>query len=377
MKEILPNQQLIMGNSSCEEILQILLDHKVRRFLLVCGSSFHSLAIADTIKGFPIPYTVFSDFSPNPKYEDICKGVALFNREGCDFVLSVGGGSSMDVAKCIKLFATMDPKELFLRQAYLENGIPLMAIPTTAGTGSESTRYAVIYHEGEKLSVTHGSLVPKFAVLEPSVLESLPLYQKKCSMLDALCQGIESWWSVNANQESISYARQAISLVVEHIDGYLANEPVGNEGMLLASNWAGRAINITQTTAPHAMSYKITSLFGLPHGHAVALCLPKVWRFMLENQALCIDPRGREYLASVFDELATALGAQGPDKAILWLEALLETLDMKVPTGLDEAKLQVLVDSVNLERLQNSPVKLDALTLRKLYENIFDFLKEG
>jgi len=81
MREILPNQQLIMGNSSCEEVMQILLDHKVRRFMLVCGSSFHSLAIAGTIKGFPIPHTVFSDFSPNPKYEDICKGVDLFYRE--------------------------------------------------------------------------------------------------------------------------------------------------------------------------------------------------------------------------------------------------------------------------------------------------------
>ena len=156
---------------------------------------------------------------------------------------------------------TMEAKDPFLEQDYRENGIPLMALPTTAGTGSESTRYAVIYHKGEKLSVTHGSLVPKYAFLEPSVLKSLPLYQKKCSMLDAQCQALESWWSVNATDQSISYAKQSITLVLEHLDGYLANESTGNAGMLLASNWAGRAINITQTTAPHAMSYKITSLF--------------------------------------------------------------------------------------------------------------------
>ncbi len=371
MKEMLTNQQIIRGDASCDEVLRILQSHGTRRFLLVCGSSFHSLAIADKIKGFPIPHTVFSEYSPNPKYEDMCKGVDLFNTEGCDFVLSVGGGSSMDVAKCIKLFATMDPKEPFLKQAYQENGIPLMAIPTTAGTGSESTRYAVIYHEGEKHSVNHGSLVPKYAVLEPSVLETLPLYQKKCSMLDALCQALESWWSVNATQESIFYARKAISLVLEHIDEYLTNDPAGNAGMLLASNWAGRAINITQTTAPHAMSYKITTLFGIPHGHAVALCLPKVWRFMLDNLDLCIDPRGKEYLASVFEQLATALGFLGPDEAILWFESLLETLEMKAPIGLDEGKLHILVDSVNLERLQNSPVKLNAEDLRRLYEKVF------
>lgn len=113
MKEMLTNQQIIRGDASCDEVLRILQSHGTRRFLLVCGSSFHSLAIADKIKGFPIPHTVFSEYSPNPKYEDMCKGVDLFNTEGCDFVLSVGGGSSMDVAKCIKLFATMDPRSLF------------------------------------------------------------------------------------------------------------------------------------------------------------------------------------------------------------------------------------------------------------------------
>lgn len=371
MSEMFSNQQIIMGDSSCEEVLQILLAHKSRRFLLVCGSSFHSLAIAEKIKGFPIAHTVFSDFSPNPKYEDVCKGVELFNEKECDFVLSVGGGSSMDVAKCIKLFATMDPKLFFLDQVYQENEISLIAVPTTAGTGSESTRYAVIYHEGEKFSVTHESLIPKYAILEPSVLESLPLYQKKCCMLDALCQAIESWWSVNSTQQSISYARQAISLVLEHIDGYMANEPAGNRGMLLASNWAGRAINITQTTAPHAMSYKMTSLFGIPHGHAVALCLPKVWRFMLDNRDLCIDPRGKEYLVSVFSGLATALEANGPNEAILWFESLLDTLDIQAPIGLDGEKLQVLVESVNLERLQNSPVRLEKETFLSLYTRVF------
>ena len=372
MKDILPNQHIIISDSSCEEILQILLNHKSKRFMLVCGSSFHSLSIADKIKGFPIPHIVFSEYSPNPKYEDICKGVDLFNSEKCDFVLSVGGGSSIDVAKCIKLFATMDPKQLFLKQAYQENCIPLMAIPTTAGTGSESTRYAVLYYEGEKLSVTHVSLVPKYVVLDPSVLKSLPLYQKKCCMLDALCQSIESWWSVNSNQESIFYAMKSISLVLEHIDGYLKNEPAGNAGMLFASNWSGRAINITQTTSPHAMSYKITSLFGIPHGYSVALCLPKVWRFMIDNPDLCIDSRGKEYLAIVFDELARALGTQGPEEAIFWFESLLKTLEMKVPTDFDEKKLDLLAKSVNLQRLQNSPVKLDALALRRLYEKIFN-----
>ena len=80
--------------------------------------------------------------------------------------------------------------------------IPFLAMPTTAGTGSEATRYAVIYYDGKKQSVTHDSVVPDVAILEPKVLKTLPLYQKKCTMMDALCQGIESWWSMNSTDES-------------------------------------------------------------------------------------------------------------------------------------------------------------------------------
>ena len=186
-----------------------------KKVLLVVDSSFPFLNIKNEVEGITIPYVKFSDFTPNPLYEDVCKGVDLFNAEGCDTILAVGGGSSLDVAKCIKLYCKMSEETLYLDQEYKDTGVKLIAIPTTAGTGSESTRYAVIYYDGKKQSVTHDSIIPNVAILEPTVLKTLPLYQKKCTMLDALCQGIESWWSVNSTDESKKLSKEAVETIMK------------------------------------------------------------------------------------------------------------------------------------------------------------------
>ena len=215
---------------------------------------------------------VFSDYQPNPLYENVQAGVKLFREEGCDAIIAVGGGSAMDVAKCIKLYGNLPGdggNGGWLEAEYAEYNIPFLAMPTTAGTGSEATRYAVIYYDGKKQSVTSESFIPDTVLMDPNTLITLPLYQKKATMCDALCHAIESFWSVNSTDESKEYSRRAIELVIANMDGYLENTEEGRSYMLLAANTAGKAINITQTTAGHAMCYKIISLFGSAHGHAV------------------------------------------------------------------------------------------------------------
>ena len=147
-----------------------------QKVLLVCGRSLSSLSIHEEIQKLPVTFVRFSQFAPNPSYEEVCKGVESFNTEQCDTILAVGGGSAIDVAKCIKLYCKMPNDKPYLEQEYEDTGIKLIAIPTTAGTGSESTRYAVIYYDGKKQSVTHDSIVPDVAILEPKVLKTLPLY---------------------------------------------------------------------------------------------------------------------------------------------------------------------------------------------------------
>ena len=107
------------------------------------------------------------------------------------------------------LFCKMEKDRPYVEQKYQETGIKLIAIPTTAGTGSESTRFSLLYYNGEKISVNHDSIIPNVAILEGAVLKPLPDFQKKCTLLDALCQAIEAWWSVNSTDESKEYSREA------------------------------------------------------------------------------------------------------------------------------------------------------------------------
>jgi alcohol dehydrogenase class IV len=336
------------------------------RYMLVCDSAFPHL----NLEGLT-PAAQFNHFTSNPLYEHVAEGVNLFNENRCDGIVAIGGGSTIDVAKCIKLFCRMDSSINYLEQEFQDNGLPLVAIPTTAGTGSESTRYAVIYYEGKKQSITHPGIVPNYAVLEPSLLNTLPLYQKKCTMLDALCQGIESMWSINSTDESMLLSKWAIEKIMDHWYGYIEdNNPDDAAAIMEAANLAGQAISITQTTAPHAMSYKLTTLYGLPHGHAVALCLPEVWQYMLEHPERCIDSRGEEHLGFIMQWLGQIMECDSPEKGLMMFRAIMFALFMpEIPEHRPE-DLEILVHSVNPIRLKNNPVQLDEDTIRYIYSKI-------
>ena len=360
-------QQIMHGLGHLQDALS-----QSKKVLLVCDSSFPFLNIKNDIEGMGVPYVVFDQFTPNPLYEDVCKGVDLFQITKCDTILAVGGGSSMDVAKCIKLYCQMDKDRLYLDQECKDTGVKLIAIPTTAGTGSESTRYAVIYHDGKKQSVTHESIIPNVAILEPKVLKTLPLYQKKCTMLDALCQGIESWWSVNSTDESKILSKESVETIINWWREYIFDNTQEAAGHIMqAANLAGQAICITQTTAAHAFSYKITSLYKFPHGHAVAICLPEIWEYMINNIDRCVDVRGREYLSGIFHDISKAIGCDTPLAAIREIRQIL--LEMEMNNPLSEhfpTDISILTSSVNPLRLKNNPIELDEEAIKSLYKLI-------
>jgi len=350
-----------------------------RSVLLVCDDSVKFIKTADEYfntltSRLGIRVTRFSDFCPNPLYESVVKGVEVLRKNNCDVVIALGGGSAMDVAKCIKLFSDMDDDINYLKQEILDNELPLIAIPTTAGTGSEATRYAVIYFEGKKQSVTHESCIPQTVVMDASFLETLPLYQRKATMLDALCHLIESTWSVNATKESLEISENAVKLALNSLDGYVSNTKEGNEGMLKAAHEAGRAINITQTTAGHAMCYKLTSLYNIAHGHAAALCVNKLWPFMLEklkenDESFVITPGGSNVLKERFLILAKAFGKDDPYEAAKEFDLILKKYDLSIPTATKE-DIDVLKTSVNPVRLKNNPITLTQDEIENLYKEI-------
>lgn len=351
------------------------------KVFVVCDSSYPFLNIKSDIENMDKPHVLFSDFTPNPIYEEVCKGIDLFQITKCDSILAVGGGSAIDVAKCIKLAvlaeegnAAIIPPLVSTRVVCDGTQIPFVAIPTTAGTGSESTHNAVMYYDGAKQTITNDGILPDYAVLEPSVLKTLPLYQKKCTMMDALCQGIESWWSVNSTEESYGYSRKTIELIMANWRKYIfENDNEAAAQIMLAANYGGRAINITATTAAHAMSYKITSLYKLPHGHAVAVCLPEIWEYMLDNMEKCIDKRGVVYLSDIFNSIAESMGEKNIMNAIILFRDMLKKMEMFYPkTEQKEKDLQELSCSINPIRLKNNPISIDYNTAYKLYGRIIN-----
>ena len=369
-------QRIITAEKNYIELDDWIKENGFRRFFMVCDSSIKYMKEFNThleeIKGKEIEIIRFMDFQPNPVYESVVKGVKLFRDEKCDVIFAIGGGSAIDVAKCIKLYCNLDGEGengAYLVQDIIPNSIPFLAMPTTAGTGSEATRYAVIYYDGKKQSVTSESFIPEMVLMDPSALKTLPLYQRKATMMDALCHAIESFWSVNGTDKSKEYSREAIKDILKYMNGYLRNTEEGNKGMLRAAHMAGKAIDITQTTAGHAMCYKITSLFKIAHGHAAILCDRILFPWMVKNTDKCIDPRGKGYLRRTLDEIGEAMGCGDAMGGARKLVAIFEKLGLEVPEATTE-QYEEMRTSVNPVRLKNHPIALDEQTIGKLYHEI-------
>lgn len=349
-------KQTIFFNDNTEKWIKTLPKGRV---LLVCGKSFQKLSVKEDFSHLDV--VQFSGFSPNPRYEEIAEGIKLFLRENCAAIAAVGGGSAIDTAKCIKAFANSDLTKNAFEQEIKAADVPLLAVPTTAGSGSESTQFAVFYSNGEKQSISHESILPDIVLLKPELLNTLPEYQRKATFFDALGQAIESIWAVSATEESRTIAAEALKIIWENRYGYLKNTKEGNIGLMRGANLAGQAINLTKTTAPHAMSYKMTTNFSVAHGHAVGLCLPKVWRAMADNLTL----------ENAFCIIAAAMGTANLEEAVAAVEDLLREQNLSLKEYASEEQLELLAGSVNTERLSNNPVRFSKEELKEIYRKVF------
>jgi alcohol dehydrogenase class IV len=371
-------QRELIGRGKIASLVEELSRLAIKRILLVtCKESYRSSgaeqALDEMLAGYPV--TTFNGFTPNPKFQDAITGADLYRSENCDAIVAVGGGSAMDIAKSINVFQAHSGDEWALATGtqLVSNSLsPLIAIPTTAGTGSEATHFAVIYVDGKKYSLAAPELLPDVAIVDAALTDTLPPYISACTGLDALSQSIESYWAVAATEESRSYAERAIVLLINNqLNAVLGIDQGARDAVIVAANLAGKAINISKTTAPHALSYTITSAFGIPHGHAVAMTLGQF--FVLHEN---IDERslnGKQSMAGFhasMENLLRLLGANsGEDAKRRWYELMRQC---GLTTGLvdngigSDADIEAIVDGVNCERLGNHPVKLTRDMMRRV-----------
>ena len=344
-----------------------------KKLFLVCGNSVrHFKEFNEKLENLSITVIRFTDFQPNPCYESVVKGVELFRKENCDSIMAVGGGSAIDVAKCIKLYSDCNvdgSNGAWLKEKNIINNTPFLVMPTTAGSGSEATRFAVIYFDGNKQSIASDCILPDCVMMCSEVLNTLPLYQKKAAMCDALCHAVESYWSVNSTDESKYLSSIAIQMIMENAVDYLSDSDKGNVEMLNAAHLAGKAINITQTTAGHAMCYKITGLFGIAHGHAAMLCNRVLFPWMIKNTDKCIDSRGQDYLKNTLNELGIALGGSDAESGAALFDEFFKRLEFDIPQA-EKNQFEEMKSSVNQERLKNFPAALNSKSIEDLYHEI-------
>lgn len=342
-----------------EDLEEYLKKNKIRKPLVVIDSFLIGSLTTKKLENICSPI-YFSDFKPNPIYEDVIVAKDVYKNNSCDAIISIGGGSAIDTAKALKLFLPFENSDKLIEKEHIYLNVKHIAIPTTAGTGSESTRFSVIYYNGEKQSLTDLSIIPDLVVLDPIFLETLPRKQKVATVLDALCQAVESIWSINANKISLNYAKEAIQLIINNVYEYMDNKKEVYSSIQRAANLSGKAINITQTTAAHAMSYKITSLFGIPHGSAVAMCMIPVWDFYNKHSQN----------TEVKEQIANAFGVDSIENAYEIFKKLCYSLELQCTINATKEQFDTLVGCVNPVRLKNYPIDLTKLDIEQMYSQI-------
>ncbi|MDD5193382.1 MAG: phosphonoacetaldehyde reductase [Candidatus Nanoarchaeia archaeon] len=364
------NQKEFFGFGSISHLVEILRLEKSQKVFLVTGkASYESCGAKKAIESrLSVPFFRFSDFSPNPKFEEIQKGYEEFRQGDYDFIMGVGGGSAIDVAKAIKMFN------------YDESGkkVPLVAIPTTAGSGSEATHFIVYYRGKEKQS--QGSLnltLPDYAIIDPEFILKLPSKISAETGLDALSQAVESFWSVNSTEESRVYASQAIRLLNENLKVSVNNPNMqSKQAVMRAANLAGKAINLSKTTACHAVAYPITSYFGVAHGHAAALTLGEMFIFnsFVTNED-CSDSRGADYVKDIIKELAKLFGFLTAEETNKYLSSLMIDLGLETRLsnlGINREGIETIIkNGFTPERVKNNPRVLREEDLRAMLTRIY------
>lgn len=328
------SHQLIETKDIVATLVTLLEEADVKRVFLVRGrKSFEVCGAHDVVQKViekrSVELMEYMDFSINPKDEESHAGLQKMLPFRPDVILAIGGGSVMDMAKLIRHYA-----------AEQEVKVPLWAIPTTSGTGAEATHFAVVYKEGKKHSMEADDIIPDIAVLYAPFTYGNDAYLTACTGFDALAQAIEAFWNPNATEESKSYSVRAIRLLYKQLPQCVAHQEniELRDEIQKGAYWAGRAINITKTTAPHAFSYAFTTHYGYPHGHAVALTFPF---FMKLN--------GTKELYALLDFASSDVIPQ--------MQAYIESLGLALSLKAS-VDIHGTIQEVNLQRLSNNPVEV-------------------
>lgn len=340
------------------------------RGVLITSRSFVARGFADRIQqqSEGLIVEVYGDVSPNPDVKECDACAALMRKERIDFVVALGGGSVMDCAKAAATVCLTDvsvARFLGTGVALPKNHLPLIAVPTTAGTGSEITCVSVLsdHERGIKSPMNSDGFYPVLALVDPELTYTVPPYLTACTGMDVLCHAVEAYWSRFHQPVCDALAVHAARLVFQYLPLAYMNgrDELAREKMCEASVIAGMAFTHPKTTSAHACSYPLTNLLGIPHGEACALTIDHFIRLNAECGCRRVDDLAR--LLGYADASALADVVAGL-KSTLHLRTDLR--DFRLP----EERVEQLVQGSKHPNLLNNPIEITETMLRQLYAEL-------
>lgn len=375
-------QKTKFGNNEVLYLSKILDNIKPKNILLVIGrKSFIDSGINSIIEKIlkNHTYKTFKNEMSYDNMDNIIDGINFINHNNFDFIIAIGGGSVIDKAKIINILTPGNNNLInaIKKKDFRKNKIPLIAIPTTSGTGSESTKFATLYNKKIKYSIEHKSLIPEYAIIDPMLTQSNSIQTIISSGLDALSQSIESYWSVGANKESKEYASEAMEIAWNILPKFANSEATNHDWEMIswAAHLSGKAINISKTTACHAISYYLTANYGISHGHAVALTLGPVFKYNLETTDNVLnDRRGRAYCINCLNEICAILNIKNLNKIKKYFDDFLIELNLKknlTDFNVKKSDLNTIVNNINIDRMNNNPRSFTKKDIFNILESIY------
>ena len=265
--------------------------------------------VTNALAQHDIAWKLFDEVENNPSVTTCYRGGQIAKEFGADFIVAIGGGSPMDAAKAIAAYAANDISPMALFDAKFENPLlPLIAVPLTAGTGSEVTPYSILTvpEIENKKNFAHPDCFPKLAFLDPAYLQSLSHAVLLDTTADALSHALESMLCKRSSPASCVYAEAALKYLSKAIPGVVAGTP-DYETLLLASCLAGMAISHTGTVVVHSMGYMLTYYKNVPHGRANALLLPRFIELCQEHVPERLEPVLKAFGAKDSEELCNTI----------------------------------------------------------------------
>lgn len=359
--------KIFFGNKRIDEIGKLAAQLGCKNGLIVSDKFFDENGLASLIKkkSNGTIKSVFSELSPNPDVAEVDSCSVVIREQNIDFIVALGGGSAMDCAKAASVVGVTGEsikKYHGTGVAVPNTNIPVIAVPTTAGTGSEVTCVSVLtdHSNGKKAPIVSESFYPVYAVIDPELTYSMPPKITASTGIDVLCHAIEGYWSKGHQPICDACAIYATKLVFENLyTAYCEPEnPIAREKMAEASVIAGLAFTLPKTTGSHACSFPLTNIYKIPHGEACGLTLDHFTRIngkyddgRLLTFARKVGFKDVEALADGIYELKSKLNLR---------------LDLK-DFNLSNDEIEELVSISRHPNLLNNPVDITDEQLREMY----------